>query len=140
MNFHFGDIKYIQTWEIHETGWPHVHVAVSNEELWRISKRSPTSNWIDYVKPHAVACGFGPIGWVEPLRSKAAMAGYLSKMAAELTDSNIKSQVPVNAPRHFRRLRASVRLLPPPYKNPDITGVLRFCRNPESRESIERLS
>jgi hypothetical protein len=80
------------------------------------------------MQTSAVACGFGPIGWLEPLRSQEAMAGYFVKLARELTGEKDNLQIPIEAHAHFRRLRASVRLLPPPLKNPDMTGLLHFCR------------
>jgi hypothetical protein len=67
------------------------------------------------------------------MREANAMAGYLVKLARELTGAAVKDQVPVNAPSHFRRLRASQGLLPPPYKNPEITGALHL----EPLEAVE---
>jgi hypothetical protein len=52
------------------------------------------------------------------------MAGYLVKLTRELTGAGPKNQIPVNAPRHFRRLRASKGLLPPRKKNDHVTGAL----------------
>jgi len=49
------------------------------------------------------------------------MAAYTVKLAGEMGKA---CQVPLNAPRHYRRLRASHGLLPPRPKNPDITGRL----------------
>ena len=64
------------------------------------------------------------------------MAGYLTKLARELTGAGVKSQVPVNAPRHFRRIRASAKLLPPRKKNPDITGILHKMPLPSADGEI----
>lgn len=133
--YYHGDIKYIQTWEIHRSGFPHVHLAVSNEKLYwasRFTKKDNPKmygqlNFNDHVRLHAHAVGFGPVGWLEPLRSKVAMAGYLGKLARELTGKGKDYQVPTNAPKNFRRLRASAHLLPPILRNPDITGELNFC-------------
>lgn len=124
----FGDIKYIQTWEVHRSGWPHVHIAISNVDIFNLATDKPRVNFRKLIRDHAVPCNFGFIGWLERLKSKAAMAGYLVKLARELTGRGKDFQIPVNAPHHFRRLRASVRLLPPVLKDPDISGVLHFCR------------
>jgi len=127
-----GPLDYIQTWEVHKDGFPHLHLAVSNIELYSLCIKSPKQNWRSYLEPHAVASGFGYIGWLEPLRNKAAMAGYLVKLARELTGGGKDYQVPVNAPRHFRRIRASRGLLPPPLKDPELTGRLHRSPLPEA--------
>jgi hypothetical protein len=124
----FEDIKYIQTWEVQRNEYPHVHIAISNKDLYFACGKDKIGNFIRLVQASAVACGFGEIGSLDALRSRNAMAGYLVKLARELTGTGKDYQCPVNAPRHFRRLRASVRLLPPPIKDPDITGTLHFCR------------
>lgn len=74
----------------------------------------------------AVAVGFGFRTWVEPLRPGAelTLAGYLTKLSRELTGAGFKDQVPVNAPPHFRRLRASRKLLPKPFHRKGWTGIL----------------
>ena len=76
------------------------------------------SRWLE---PNARACGFGMRTWLEPVRDEGAMAAYTVKLAGEMGKA---CQVPLNAPRHYRRLRASHGLLPPRPKNPDITGRL----------------
>lgn len=122
----FGKIKYIQTWERHRTGHPHVHIALSNCELFESAVATPRENWENILQSNAVECGFGSIGWLERLNSKVRMAAYLAKLARELTGRGKDYQVPVNAPKNFRRLRASVRLLPPVHKDPDLTGLLKM--------------
>lgn len=123
----FGSFRYVQTWEVHRSGVPHVHILLNNDE-WharcRIARDIVRREWLE---PHAVECGFGERTWVEGLYSKEGMAGYLVKLARELTGSGKAYQIPVDAPPHFRRLRASQGLLPPPYKNPDISGALFQC-------------
>jgi len=124
----YGDIKYIQTWEVHRSGYPHVHIAISNVKIYEECENDAIRNFHRLMQQAAVECGFGEIGWLEPLRSTDAMAGYFVKLARELTGEKGNLQIPVQAHAHFRRLRASVRLLPPPIKNPDMTGLLHFCR------------
>lgn len=126
----YGDLKYIQTWERHRSGFPHVHLAVSNRRLFDSANSDPVSNFRDLLFMHATECGFGPQGWLERLRSAAALAVYLTRLARELTGKGKDYQTPVNAPKNFRRLRASVRLLPPIHKNPDVTGFIKFYRLP----------
>lgn len=123
----WGPVHYVQTWEKHEKGGPHVNIAISNKGLfeacagdgWKVIR----SKWLNVV---AEECGFGYITWLEPMRGYDELAGYFVKLARELTGSGIKSQIPEDAPRHFRRLRASRGLLPPPYKDPLLTGKIAF--------------
>lgn len=129
----YGKILYIQTWEIHRTGFPHVHVAISNARLFHLAKGDKEYNFDTLIQSHAVSSGFGDYGGLSPLRDMDALCGYLSGLAKELVGGNAKNQVPVNAPRHFRRLRASVGLLEKRHKNEDYTGQLRkFPAPPES--------
>lgn len=120
----YGKLAYIQTWERHKSGWPHVNVLIGNPRFYAAACddwRKLRSGW---VRPHAVECGFGPVLWVEPMKDSDRMAGYLTKLARELTGAAKKDQAPVEAPPHFRRLRASRGLLPPPIKDESITGRL----------------
>lgn len=121
----FGPMEYIQTWERHRSGWPHVNVLVCNEKL---AAECSGEGWRDvrqtWLIPEAVAAGFGKVCYIKPMISPRRMAGYLTKLAMELTGAGPKDQVPRNAPPHFRRIRASRGLLPPPHKDPDLTGKL----------------
>lgn len=123
----YGKLAYIQTWEAHKSGWPHVNVLIGNPDFHAES----LSDWRRVRKrvliPAAVACGFGPIAWLECMRDSTSIAGYLTKLARELTGSTVKNQVPIEAPPHFRRLRASQGLLPRPLKDDAITGRMWFA-------------
>jgi len=123
----WGPIKYIQTWERHRSGWPHVNLLVSNADLhdacvgdgWKWVRKY----WLEH---NAVLSGFGMRTWIEPMKDPDAMSGYLLKLAEELTGAKFKNQIPRNAPPHFRRIRASRGLLPKPYKDPLLTGKICF--------------
>lgn len=128
----FKEYKYIQVWERTRKGYPHCHMAVSCERLYLACGTDPIHNFHQYLQADAVACGFGPIGWCETIHSPEIMSRYLSKLCEEISGNGKSYQIPVNAPPHFRRLRASVRLLPPIRKNPDITGEMKFYPLPGS--------
>lgn len=122
----WGPMNYVQTWEAHRSGQPHVNVAISNENFWTaccVDWQAVRRTW---VKPHARASGFGRIAHVTVAYDLDGMAGYFTKLARELTGTASKDQTPYNAPPHFRRLRASVGFLPPPYRDDQVTGELRF--------------
>jgi len=123
----YGNYKYIQVWEQTRKGYPHCHMAVSCTQLFEACSTDPIWNFHTLLREHAVDCGFGRIGWCDAIRDSGAMAGYLAKLCREMTGKGKAYQIPTNAPKGFRRLRASVRLLPPVDKNPDITGFLWFC-------------
>lgn len=121
-------IDYVQTWEQHRSGWPHVHAVFWAPEVARDVRRrgffagvdtkgEPRDLWRwtrQVLVPLAVRAGFGRIADVQfPRKDGAALAGYLVKLAGELTGSHSKDQTPVEAPRGFRRLRATPKWLSP---------------------------
>jgi len=126
----FGEFHYVTVMEQHRNGWPHVNILVQNDKLAALCAgegwKSVRRKWLE---PHAKASGFGMRTWIEGMRDKDAMAGYFVKLSNQLTAEITKpSQIPVNAPKNFRRIRASKGFLPPPLaqrdKDPEITGGL----------------
>jgi hypothetical protein len=105
----YGKFRYIQTWERHESGFPHVHLAVSNTKLFERAIGDPKHAFEQYLMLPAVECGFGQVGWLQQIYGRDGMAGYLTKLARELTGSGKDYQIPDNAPPRFRRLRASAK-------------------------------
>jgi hypothetical protein len=132
----WGSFVYVQTWEVTRKGCPHCHMAVSNAGIHEACEPIPQYldrearteigqyNFRQTIGEMAVACGFGPRGFVEAIWGKDGFARYLEKLKRELTQAASKSQLPLDAPRHFRRLRASVGLIPPLHKDDDVTGHL----------------
>lgn len=122
-------IVYVQTWEQHKSGWPHVHALVHCPAIARDVRRLGSYAGKDarsgeerlfwrwgskVLRPRAVSAGFGHVVDVQfPRKESEALAGYLVKIAAELTGSHAKDQRPVEAPRGFRRLRATPKFLAP---------------------------
>jgi hypothetical protein len=121
----FGKIKYVQTWEAHASGGPHVNVIVSSPgmaECWGEDWRGLRA----VLNPHAVEVGFGKRFWIEPVRPDLdILTGYMVKCARELIGAGPKCQIPYNAPKHFRRLRASQKTLPPVYRS-GVQAILRL--------------
>lgn len=132
----WGKMRYVQTWERHRKGGAHVNVIISNAEFaeacagdgWRYVRRQ-------WLRPTALECGFGPVVWLEPLRDKTAMSGYLIKLAQELTGEK-PGQTPWDAPYKFRRLRASQDTLPPPIKSEEWTGEMLFISPSAARQRM----
>lgn len=124
LNRQYGKFLYIQTWEVHKDLYPHVNVTISNQKLYREAVEWGRHENPKWLQSHAIPSGFGKQCWAEPIRNSERMAGYLVKLGLELTGQAVKNQTPINAPRHFRRIRTSKGLLPKREKNPDITGQL----------------
>lgn len=134
------DVQYVSTVEVHRSGWPHLNVIIVSKRFAQLVARGSTKKsgpghaWL--VK-HARACGFGYLATCETAKSRGAVAGYCVKLAGNVEQAAEKtadgrlvgeavkfSQVPEEAPAHFRRIRSSVRFLPPPMKFEGITGEL----------------
>jgi hypothetical protein len=109
---------------VHQSGYPHVNVTISNRQIHAAAGREKDKNNPSWLSAAAEECGFGWKCHASPMRDGPGMAGYLTKLGLELAGAARKNQVPVNAPRHFRRIRASRGLLPQRFKDPDITGQL----------------
>jgi len=120
----FGKTEYIQTWEQHKSGYPHVNIALCNTEFFLLACKDRKAIVRSWLLEAATECGFGKEMWVTPMYNADGFARYMTKLAKELTGAAVKDQVPVNAPRHFRRLRASRGTLPPRHKDPSMTGKL----------------
>lgn len=94
-------------------------------------KRLPTAGergiWKTWLKPTAIKCGFGFKCDISAVNDQAAMNGYLvksSNISGELSQTNSKDQLPIDAPKGFRRVRASRGFLVPKTKNEEVTGRL----------------
>lgn len=145
--YHYGErgrggkkalVRYITVVEQHKDGWPHLHSLIQCAELMEDLKRWGTRTVMKdgkatiiqrinskVLRPMYVESGFGEIGDIQPPDKMEAMAGYLIKLAAELTGSHRKQdQTPVQAPHGFRRLRASAGFLAPRKSAGDFTGWL----------------
>ena len=161
-----GKVDYLQTWETTRGGWPHVNLILAGDGLRQFVEaqgvelvehrgraRGPARRCLfprgfrRWLRDAAVRAGFGPVSWCEVLAPGAgdAMAGYLVKLAKELTGAQAKKgdQSPLHAPRHFRRIRASRGLLPAAQKGGgEWTGALvrgRIVREPsEARKPRQK--
>lgn len=130
----YGRFDYIQTWERHLRGGLHVNLLIGNAGIHAACVKNWKSWRRSWLEPTAVECGYGLRTWVELFRcgTADAMAGYLTKLARELTGASQKGQIPIDAPPHFRRLRASRGLLPPAIKS-DWTGELCLTPDPDRK-------
>lgn len=138
----WGRFSYVAVVEQHRSGWPHLNVLIRSARLAAACRTETTikrkgnlvivqgwrrvrSRWL---RRHAVGAGFGPITYIEPVKDTEGISRYLVKLMGQLTGEQAKSsQVPVSAPRHFRRLRSSRGFLPPLPKDDTMTGRLTLA-------------
>jgi len=131
-----GRVEYVQTWERHARGWPHVNLLVGGEGVRaalraaRCERRwapkgahgrgrwATWTAWRRWLRPVAERAGFGRVLWCELVGTEhlRGLAAYLAKVCHDLSQASLKrgDQTPIGAPLHFRRVRASRGLLPPP--------------------------
>lgn len=117
MQRNFGPVGYVATVEQHRTGWPHLNVVVSCEDLAAAIRAEDRKNGMapGWLKGAAVRAGFGYRAWAEAPRDRDELAGYLVKLAhrESLTGEVAKlSQLPIASPPGTRRLRSSRGFLP----------------------------
>jgi hypothetical protein len=132
----FGKIEYVAVVEQHRDGVPHLNLLISNQKVaencrdegWRVFRKQ-------WLEPHAVESGFGERTYIAPVENEEKIAGYIVKLTKEVAKV---SQIPVSAPRNFRRLRASVGLLPKPFKNKDYSGVIVSGSKEDVAECFKR--
>lgn len=164
----YGRVLYVQTWEQHRDGTPHVNLVLGGESLIedveakgdggasyhpRLGRHVRVPRWRRWFADTAAESGFGTRTWVERLwepsdgaeRPSDGLAAYMVKLshnlvgvdggrssldraAGEVTRGDAKDQTPLQAPRGFRRLRTSQRLLPPRLRSPELSGTLRDAR------------
>jgi len=131
----FGKLEYIQTWEQHKSGYPHVNVAISNTPFFLEACKDRKAIVRRWLLQAATECGFGKEMHVTPVYYAKGMAAYMTKLAKELTGASVKDQTPVMAPRNFRRLRSSRGTLPPRFRKETFTGKLVKTPLPELQEN-----
>ena len=129
----YGPSEFLTVTEQTKRGIPHFNIALVNPlvaaDLVGCGKGGAGSNFKNWLEGVLPGVGFGRICFAEPARTSDAIAGYIVKVAgtSALTGEVTKqSQLPVDAPKGFRRIRSSRGFLPPKIKNEDLTGQLIF--------------
>jgi hypothetical protein len=159
-----GPVRYVATTEVHRSGVPHLNVVIECATLADMAGEVPadklerknaraTNDAAKYLKPRAVRRGFGYILTVERALSVEDVSYYVTKLAGDMEsraperiDGRLvgevtkMSQVPEQAPRHFRRLWYTTRFLPPRKKVTEWTGCLVTTPAEDLKASGERLT
>lgn len=135
--------RWVMAVEQHRDGYPHVNLLMHAPILTRLVRASVQlrrDRGLDQggelvMKGDLLRCatetGWGWRSTAEPVRVQrrdagdsphGQAAGYLVKVAARETSK--LAQLPTEAPKNFRRLRAGLRFLPPVRRDPSITGAM----------------
>jgi hypothetical protein len=132
--------EWVATVEAHRSGWPHVNMLIYSPELAQ-HFREQRQECIDAglsdrdarllpyeLSRHAAASGWGVQSTGEAATNHERAAGYIVKLAglADRTAGEVAklTQLPMNAPQRFRRLRSGKGFLPPRRKREGVTGTL----------------
>jgi hypothetical protein len=136
--------QWIATVEVHRSGMPHLNLMIWNPSLASyieslVFERETRGllgrnrvlldgDLLDCV----TAAGWGVQATAERARDWASVASYMVKVAGkgDRTASELAklTQLPLNAPARFRRLRSGREFLPPRRTNPEVTGTMvRRC-------------
>lgn len=150
----WGAMQYVATVEKTGAGFPHLNVIMVAPALGQVVAEHPRLA-LAWLKKCARRHGFGWRNSLEVARSKRHVAGYIVKLAdASGLDDDAQqllrgsyghqrtagevaklSQAPTNAPKGFRRLRASPGFLPKVAKESEYTGELCTAPLPETQEA-----
>lgn len=149
--------RWVQVVEAHKNGRPHINLLCASSGLARYLRANtgtgvggrgvPAGPLRDLLE----RAGFGRASSAEPCRNRGGAAGYLVKLAGKLGDDVKRlgaevaklTQVPLAAPKNFRRLRSGKGFLPPRYRSEEWTGAVvdengRFLGYEARREKLER--
>lgn len=131
-------IRWAATVEAHKTGWPHYQLTIYLPEQWRDelpTERGYQIGWSflsEELRTHAEAVGWGKHSSFERARDAGAALGYLigtaGKHEASIGELSKITQLPLNAPARFRRLRSGKGFLPPRWKGTKTGTLIRRMR------------
>lgn len=134
--------RWVAVVEAHRSGMPHVNFMVYAPDLARALANARARKLADgatereailldgALLAHATDCGWGHQSTAEQCKSRDALIGYVTKLTTSdhvhATAGEIAklTQLPLNAPQRFRRLRAGKGFLAPRNKNAEVTGTL----------------
>lgn len=164
----WGEMVYVSTVEKTRRGWPHLNVIMvspglgeSLEEMpafvlqWfkdhadacgfgnqvfleRARTKQQVAGYVVKLADMAVAAEAAE-GEEAPDLDAVRKAGEHTARSGKTVGEVVKlSQLPRNAPKGFRRLRASPRFLPPPPKNEEWTGELEKMPHPSDLDEERR--
>lgn len=154
--------RWIATVEAHRSGVPHLNLILHNPDLAAMLREQARakqalglsvreSTLLDgELLRHAEACGFGWSSTAEAVRAPAiqsagvsALAGYIAKVAKRADKLHAEvaklTQLPLQAPKNFRRVRAGKHFLVPKRTSGCTGCVVRRVWTHEGDQVVEPL-
>lgn len=133
--------EWVAVVEAHRSGWPHVNLMLWSPELAEYVERENerlSEEWARLgfhkgtLPPQlmrlARSAHWGTLSTAERVRSQDSVLNYMAKLSGEagraVSELAKMTQLPRNAPKKFRRLRAGKGWLPPRRKDGNITGSI----------------
>lgn len=141
---HYGPVEYAYCVESHKSGWGHVNLTIFNKEMADDARRSGEMLSPPWLMNHIKKTKLGNV-YSKLVYSYDGLAGYMIKTAygdsldGQIAEMNKTSQLPVNAPKGFRRIKTSVRFWTPyesKKKNPDT--VCEFVSRGPTAEQMNK--
>lgn len=110
---HYGDIEYVYCVEAHESGWGHANLTAFNKEMADDARLSGDMISPPWLQGHIKKTKLGGV-YSKLVYSYEGLAGYTIKTAygdsliGQISEMNKPSQLPLDAPKGFRRIKTSV--------------------------------
>jgi len=143
----YGNIEYVYCVESHQSGWGHANLTAFNKEMADDARLSGDMISPPWLKNHIKKTKLGAV-YSKIVYSYEGLAGYTIKTAygdsltGQISEMNKTSQLPIKAPKGFRRIKTSVRFWSKwegKKKNDDV--LCEFVRNgPTAQEMNEALA
>jgi len=116
---HYSDIKFIQTVERQGNKYAHLNTIWVSKKLAADWIASPlmVASWYNKISTES---GFGHMTSFSPVQNVEGMASYITKISNKGDDGTTVNQashitkltqLPLNTPKHFRRIRATPKFL-----------------------------
>lgn len=122
----YGSIMGVQAVEQHRSGYPHVNFVFKFNEIEKVDKAFINKFLKRFLIPNAVKTGFGKQATADLLIDEDVekVLSYVSKTGLTVISGEINkvSQVPIDAPKGFRRLRSIRGFLKEPKIQSELTG------------------
>jgi hypothetical protein len=122
----YGKIIGVQAVEQHRNGYPHVNFVFKFQDIHGIDKEFVNSFLKRFLTPEAVKCGFGRMISADLVieGEMDKVLSYVSKTGLSIIsgETNKDSQVPMEAPKGFRRLRSIRNFLKEEKRESEYTG------------------
>jgi len=110
----YGNIEYVYCVESHESGWGHANLTAFNKEMAydaRLDGDMISPPWLqNHIKKTKLGTVYSKIVYsYEGLAGYTIKTAYGDSLTGQISEMNKTSQLPIKAPKGFRRIKTSVR-------------------------------